>query len=113
MRSVRYRIVQIPASMIEQAQIIQRCAELTAEAIGRLRTATGLREYWVEINSLENTGDELHRSLLTSIFDGSSAAGSDPIEVMKLKELGDDLELAIDAFEKVAGIVETIALKEA
>lgn len=112
-RSVLYRVATFPEAVIEQAQVIQRCAELTSEAIPRLSDMRGLRDYWVEINSLENTGDRLHRDLLRSIFDGTSTAGDDPIEIMKLKELVDGLELAIDAFERVANAVETIVLKEA
>lgn len=112
-RSVLYRVATFPDAMVEQAQVIQRSAELTAEAITRLHNLNGLRDYWVEINSLENTGDRLHRQLLRSVFDGSSPAGTDPIEVMKLKELIDGLEAAIDAFERVANAVETIVLKEA
>ena len=32
---------------------------------------------------------------------------------MKLKEIADLLERAVDAFEKVANVVETIVIKEA
>ena len=112
-RIVLYRIRELPEDVAKQAELLQRCAELTAEAMPRLRTMKNLRDYWVEINSLENEGDETHRRLLTSIFDGTSPAGTDPLEVMKLKEIADDLEAAIDAFERVANAVETIVLKEA
>ena len=37
---------------------------------------------------------------------------SDPVLLMKLKEIVEVLEQAADAFEKVANTVETIALKE-
>jgi uncharacterized protein len=67
-----------------------------------------LAEYWVEVNRLENQADKLHRKLLAELFDDVS----DPIQLMKLKEIVEVLEEAADAFEKVANTVETIALKE-
>ena len=99
--------------MVTQVGDLQRCAELTAEAMPLLRTMKGLDTYWVEINRLENEGDRTHRGLLRDIFSGATPAGLDPLEVMKLKEIADLLERAVDAFEKVANVVETIVIKEA
>ena len=73
-----------------------------------LRSMGDLTEYWVEINRLENQADKIHRKLLAQLFDEIS----DPIELMKIKEVVEILEEAADAFEKVANTVETIALKE-
>lgn len=52
--------------------------------------------------------DRTYRTLVSELFNN----GTDPIELMKLKEVVDTLEAAADAFEKVANMVETIALKE-
>ncbi|PWD51832.1 DUF47 domain-containing protein [Serinibacter arcticus] len=110
---VLYRLGELPAGVVAQVGVLQRCAELTAEAMPRLSTMKNLREYWVEINSLENEGDRTHRRLISDIFDGQTPAGSDPIAIMKIKEIADNLEAAIDAFETAANAVETIVLKEA
>ena len=67
-----------------------------------------LDEYWIEINRLENAGDKSYRRILANLFSGDYEA----IEVLKLKDIVDSLEGAIDAFEKVANIVEQIAVKE-
>ena len=67
-----------------------------------------LDEYWIEINRLENTGDKSYRRILAKLFSGEYKA----IEVLKLKDIVESLEGAIDAFEKVANIVEQIAVKE-
>jgi uncharacterized protein Yka (UPF0111/DUF47 family) len=89
-------------------QVLQRCAELTAEAMPRLRSMDQLSDYWVEINRLENQGDKLHRELIAQLFDDTT----DPVLLIKLKEIVDMLEEGADAFERVANMVETIALKE-
>ena len=62
----------------------------------------------MEINRLENEGDRTYRKLVAELFND----GLEPIALMKLKEVVDTLELAADSFERVANMVETIALKE-
>jgi uncharacterized protein len=103
-----YEIRELPAGMAGQAQVIQRCAELTAESMPRLQTMKDLDEYWIEINRLENTGDKGYRKLLAQLFSGEFEA----LEVLKLKDVVDSLEDAIDAFETVANVIEQISVKE-
>ena len=103
-----YEVAQIPAELSQQVDVIQRCAELTAAAMPNLQAMESLEEYWIEINRLENTGDKNHRRILAQLFSGEHKT----IEVLKLKDIVESLEGAIDAFEKVANIVEQIAVKE-
>ncbi|WP_093181292.1 DUF47 domain-containing protein [Sanguibacter gelidistatuariae] len=105
---VLYKLDELPARVSDQIQVLQRCAELTAEAMPHLRSMGDLTDYWVEVNSLENQADKIHRKLLAQMFDEIT----DPIHLMKLKEVVETLEFAADAFETVANMVETIALKE-
>jgi uncharacterized protein Yka (UPF0111/DUF47 family) len=67
-----------------------------------------LEEFWIEINRLENAGDKTFRRLLAKLFSGDFKA----LEVLKLKDIVESLEGAIDAFEKVANTIEQIAVKE-
>ncbi len=103
-----YEVQAIPSELSKQVEVLQRCAELTAEAMPKLRAMQALEEYWIEINRLENTGDKNHRRMLAQLFSGEYKT----IEVLKLKDIVESLEGAIDAFEKVANIVEQIAVKE-
>jgi predicted phosphate transport protein (TIGR00153 family) len=103
-----YEVGHLPAELMEQVEVIQRCAALTAEAMPRLRSMQDLDEYWIEINRLENTGDKSYRRILANLFSGRYKA----LEVLKLKDIVESLEAAIDAFETVANTVEQIALKE-
>jgi uncharacterized protein len=103
-----YQVVKLPKELANQVDVIQRCAELTAASMPRLREMADLEEYWIEINRLENLGDKSYRRILVKLFSGKYEA----LEVMKLKDIVDSLEAAIDAFEKVANIVEQIAVKE-
>ncbi|MBB2922356.1 DUF47 family protein [Cellulomonas cellasea] len=105
---VLYKLDGLPARVSDQVQVLQRAAELTAEAMPRLRSMENLSDYWIEINRLENQADKVHRKLLAQMFDEIT----DPIQLMKLKEVVEKLEDAADGFERVANMVETIALKE-
>ncbi len=103
-----YEVRVLPAELTGQVEVLQRCAELTAAAMPNLRSMQSLEEYWIEINRLENAGDRNHRRILADLFSGEYKA----MEVLKLKDIVESLEDAIDAFEKVANTVEQIAVKE-
>ena len=98
----------LPAEMGQQVALLQRCAHVTAESMPRLRSMKDLADYWIEVNRLENEADKLYRRLLSRLYSGEFEA----LEVLKLKEVADQLEEAADAFEHVANVVETIAVKE-
>ena len=103
-----YEVAKLPKELARQVEVIQRCAELTAQSMPRLQTMQDLEEYWIEINRLENLGDKSYRRILAKLFSGKYEA----LEVLKLKDVVDSLEAAIDAFESVANVVEQIAVKE-
>jgi predicted phosphate transport protein (TIGR00153 family) len=105
---VLYQIGELPPEVADQVDVIERAAELTAEAMLKLRSMKDLSEFWIELNRLENQADQIYRRLLARLFGGDF----DAMTVMKLKEVVDQLEGAADAFEHVANTVETIAVKE-
>ena len=105
---VLYKIDELPPEVADQVEVLERAAELTAEAMPRLRSMKDLSEFWIELNRLENQGDQVYRRILAKLFSGEY----DALTVLKLKEVVDQLEAAADAFEHVANTVETIAVKE-
>ena len=98
----------LPVEMGRQVDLLQRAARCTVDAMGRLATMNDLASFWIEVNRLENEADQVYRGLLSRLFSGSY----DALTVLKLKQVADDLEEAADAFEHVANVVETIAVKE-
>jgi predicted phosphate transport protein (TIGR00153 family) len=105
---VLYQIGELPPEVADQVDVIERAAELTAEAMHKLRSMKDLSEFWIELNRLENQADQVYRRMLARLFSGDF----DALTVMKIKEVVDQLEGAADAFEHVANTVETIAVKE-
>jgi uncharacterized protein len=103
-------LYKIEAPM-EQAQrmahILVQATRQIAEAMPRIRHFRDLSEYTVEINRLENEGDRVSRDAIASLFDN----GSDPMVVIRWKDIYERLEEAIDACDHVAHALEGIVLK--
>jgi uncharacterized protein len=95
--------------MRQQAEVLARATEQTASAIRGLRGFSGLEKYWVEINRLENEGDRIYRKTVARLFSGDFNA----MDVLKWKDLADQLEGAIDGCEDVSDTLESIVLKHA
>jgi uncharacterized protein len=106
---VLYQITHLPKEVVRQVEVLERAAELTADAMPRLKSMRHLNEYWIEINRLENQADQVYRRLLAKLFSGEY----DALTVMKMREVIEQLESAADAFEHVANTIESIAVKEA
>jgi len=105
---VLYELDEVPSEVLRLAELLEHAAQITSQAMPRLRSLNNLSDYWIEINRLENDADKLFRRFVARLFGGEY----DALTVMKLKEVAEELEGAADAFENVADTVETIAVKE-
>jgi predicted phosphate transport protein (TIGR00153 family) len=94
--------------MISLTETLADAANKTASAMPRLRKMRNLEEYWVEINRLENEGDRSYRRTIAKLFSGDLKA----MDVLKFKEIIEQIEGAIDRLEDVANTIETIYLKQ-
>jgi len=103
-----YNPEALPDGVLAQVELLDQMAQLTAAAMPRLATLRDLNDYWIKINELENDADKVYRRLLSYLFSGEL----ETLTVMKLKEIIDQLESAADAFEHVADVVHSIAVKE-
>ncbi|MFD0711865.1 DUF47 domain-containing protein [Paenibacillus sp. GCM10027626] len=91
------------------ADILKRCAQQLKSAIYLLtqKKLLAIREPAIAINELENQADDLLRVCITSLF----ANVSDPIELIKRKEIYERLEQTTDYCEDVANTLETIIMR--
>jgi uncharacterized protein len=106
---VLYKITQRSQHAVELAQIIVRCADRMHTAVGELEKGDHVVEHCIELNRLENDGDRISRSAIAELFETES----NPITLIKLKELLEVLEGAIDRCEDVANTLETVVIKNA
>jgi predicted phosphate transport protein (TIGR00153 family) len=74
-----------------------------------MKHAEAISEACIEVNRLENKGDELLRRAVARLFNEEK----DPVAIIKWKELYENLEIATDRCEDVANIIEGIVLENA
>jgi predicted phosphate transport protein (TIGR00153 family) len=102
-----YRIQIVRPGVRELTHTIRIQADAMRLAMEALEQKKGVLEHAVEINRLENEADRLYREAVGRLFDEET----DPIAVMKWKEILDLLERATDRGEDVANLVENIVVK--
>jgi uncharacterized protein Yka (UPF0111/DUF47 family) len=92
---------------LQMCDVLVGSGEQVASALRGLRTGSDLGPALVEIHRLENEGDRLSREAVASLF----ASGIDPMVVIRWKDIFASLEASIDACERVAHVLEGIALR--
>lgn len=107
-----YKVRKPSDEIIKQAQILSDAIRKVKEIIHALRNMKNsemILKGCVEINTLENAGDIVLRSIMADLFENEK----DAIELVKWKDIYQLLEEAIDVCEDVSNIVEGIVLKNA
>jgi hypothetical protein len=107
-----YQIRTIRSDVKPLAQILVQATRQVQSAVAvlrKLKGPKGILKHCIEINRLENDGDFASRTAVGTLF----AEVSDPLEVIKWKEIYENLEEAVDRCEDVANVLEGIALKNA
>ncbi|MCA1727767.1 MAG: DUF47 family protein [Actinobacteria bacterium] len=106
---VLHRIVEPLPELRQMASVLVRAAEKVRDAVGRLRSLNGLDPFLIEINRLENEGDRIYRKTVARLYSGEFGA----MDVLKWRDIVDQVEEAIDGCEDIANVIETISLKHA
>lgn len=111
-RIYMYKVKKPEDELIKQAEILYQAIQKIKDVVHGLRNMKNSKmilDGCVEINTLENAGDILLRSIITELFEKET----DAIELIKWKEIFERLEEALDVCEDVSNIVEGIVLKHA
>jgi uncharacterized protein len=102
-----YNIKEITDHARHLAKVIQGQTIEINSAVSMLSKPTNLNQHIVEIHRLENEADDVYFRAIGELF----LKTTDPIELIKWKELYEILENATDRCESVANIIESIMLK--
>ena len=103
-----HRIEEPLKQMIALAETLTQAARITAESMPKLRRMKDMEDYWIEINRLENEGDRYYRRTIAELFSGDYRA----MDVLKWKDICEEIEQAIDRLEDDANTIESIVLKQ-
>ena len=91
------------------AEILLAATRQISLAIPQVRGFNDISAQIVEAHRLENEGDRVVRDAVAALFDGAT----DPMLVIRWKDIFERLENAIDSTEKAAHILEGIVIKNA
>jgi uncharacterized protein len=109
-RIALYELRDMTEEVRDLAKVLVRATEAVARAVTGLRDmkkSEGVLEHCIEVNRLENEGDEILRNAVATLF----REATDPLLVMKWKEVYEALENATDRCEDVANIIEGVVLE--
>jgi predicted phosphate transport protein (TIGR00153 family) len=106
-RMLAYRIDPLPSTVVELCRILKSCSTSLQQAFAALAKGEPLMSQCIEINRLEETADQLGRNAVSDLF----LTETDPIRIMKLKEIYDFLEQTTDYCEDVADALQNVQVK--
>jgi predicted phosphate transport protein (TIGR00153 family) len=105
-------LYRVEAPMLQAQALARVLLDATRQlemALPLARRFQDISRHMVEIHRLENEGDRIVRGAIASLF----AEGTDPLVVIRWKDLFERLEDAIDATERAALVLEGIVIKNA
>lgn len=98
----------LPAIRLQVGVLVQ-ITRPVVRAVRHLRSLSAVERERAEINRLEREGDRIYRRATAELFSGEHPA----IEVLKWKDIVDQIEDAIDRCQAISNTIESIALKYA
>jgi uncharacterized protein len=107
-----YKIQEINSDLVEFAKVIDKSVRALTIAIDGLKDTKNPQaslDSCIEVNRLENIGDNMRDAILARLFE----TVSDPIYLIKWKEIIQFAETVLDICEDVAHVVESIFVKQA
>ncbi len=112
-RILNYQIDEIDETMREFAAIIDKCIASLHRAVHELRDMKEIRaitDACVAINKLENDADDVFDKATVMLFSSHNISA---VELVKRKDLYQELEIVTDKCEDAANVIESIIIKYA
>ena len=106
-RTTMYKITSPPPAAAQLSKLILLQCEELGRAVSHLKKNGDVLARCVEIKRYENEADTASREAISLLFERET----DPINLIKSKELLEVLETATDKAEDVANVLETVVLK--
>jgi len=104
-----YEIPQPTNTAREMAEVIRKTNATLQQAMAHVRRGElrAVLPLTVEVNRLENQGDQLFRAAMRDLFQNQQ----DVRDIIKWREVYNELEAATDSAEDVANVMEGVVLK--
>jgi uncharacterized protein Yka (UPF0111/DUF47 family) len=106
---VLHRVQEPIPQLRQQTEILVGATRATARAVRGLRAPQVTERPWVDILRFERDGDHVYRRAVAALYSGDFKA----MDVLKWKDILEQMESAIDRCEDIANTVESIVVKHA
>jgi uncharacterized protein len=106
-RSQIFRLGPAPQGVKQLTEVIERMVAVLGEGVGRLKKGDDVMRYCIEAKQLEEEGDAIYHEALGQLFERER----DALEVIKWKEIYDNLEKTLDYIEDAGNVLESISIK--
>lgn len=106
---ILHRVAEAFPGVLQQAEVLKRATDGIVSAVGHLRALHKIERDRAEVGRLEREGDRIYRRVVADLFSGDHP----PIEVLKWKDIVDQLEAAVDRCHDISSTLGSIALKYA
>jgi len=107
-----YKVGTIKPGLIEMADIMPKCAEILRHGIQRLPDLRDISDLRKPLHELERQGDQINRQAVAELFEQTKTV-EDVVSLIKWKEIIENVEDAIDKFEDVFDVIESVLVKHA
>jgi predicted phosphate transport protein (TIGR00153 family) len=108
-RMVMFNLREVIPGVPEMCVVLTSQIQEIGSALRNLHDHEAVIARCIEINRLENDADRLFQTAIGRLF----SEITDPIEVIKRKEIIETIEAATDKAEDVANVLQTIMVKNA
>src|SRR5579864_7008343 len=102
-----YEMQSVPAAARRQADAIYRAAAHLHQAVEQLEGFGDTSRHLFALRELEDEGDRIEREAIAELF----RSGTDPLTIIRCKDIHEQLEEALDACENAADVLEAILAK--
>jgi len=105
---VIFNINKVDRYIIDLTNVVLSIMKIIDYGFMEIEKLKSMNQFYVDVHTLENKGDDLHRDALARLFDKSNA-----IDIIKYKEIYELLERIIDGCEDIANLIESVVVKHA
>jgi hypothetical protein len=105
-----FSITKIKPESIEMAELITNSTKVLSVVVSELKhfkTSKIMHPKIIEVNHIENQGDEAYYRIIQDLFNKEQ----NPLEVIKWKDIIENMESTLDACEDVANTIEGVVSK--
>ena len=111
-RMQMFQCGDVKPCLLEMSDIMVECSGILRQGIKRLPKFQDLSDLRKPLKALESRGDRINRQAVADLFSHCQTV-ADIVDLIKWKEVIENVEDAIDKFEDVFDVIENVVVKHA